>query len=122
VPFPEGARAGDGAPLASSMALKNRPGSEKDTMGQQEAQFRRGAPGKRFIGDTAAQSRGAKRAERDKVERMAEIDAAERRADELGVPVSAILAELVQDVVKLTRTLVTAPFRIAQAVRRARAT
>ena len=74
---------------------KNRPGSAKRAIGQQEAAFRRGAPGRQFIGDSgAAQSDAAKRAERRKVERMAEVDAATRTAEELGTPVSAILAEL----------------------------
>jgi multidrug resistance efflux pump len=103
------------------MASRNRPGSEKDMLSQQEADVRRGAPGgKRFVGDNAAQSQRARRAQREKVERMAEIDSAERTVQELGTPVSAILAELVQDSLRLARTLVYAPFRIAQAMRRPR--
>ncbi len=87
----------------------------------QVADLRRGAPGgKRFVGETAAQSQQARRNQREKVERMAEISAAERRATEIEVPVSAILAELVQDALRLARTLVLAPFRIAQAIRRPR--
>jgi hypothetical protein len=98
---------------------KNRPGSAKRAMGQQEAAFRRGAPGRQFIGDSAAvQSVTARRAERRKVERMAEIDAATRKAEELGTPVSAIVAELIQDATRLARTLALAPFRIAQAFMR----
>ncbi|WP_242340430.1 translation initiation factor IF-2 [Anaeromyxobacter sp. SG66] len=101
---------------------KNRPGSAKSAMGQQEAAFRRAAPGKQFIGgDSARQSKAARQAERRKVERMAEVDSATRTAEELGTPISAILAELVQDTTRLARTLVLAPFRIAQAfVRRPR--
>lgn len=87
-------------------------------MGQQEAQSRRGAPGKRFIGETAAQSELARRSERKKVARMAEVADAEQRAEEIGEPVSAILAELVEDALRLVRTLVAAPFRIANALRR----
>ena len=103
------------------MAVKHRPGSAKDVMAQQVVDLRRGAPGgKRFVGDTAAQSQRARRAQREKVERMAEIDTAERRAEELGVPISAIFAELVQDTLRLARTLVLAPLRIAQALRRPR--
>ncbi|BDG06612.1 translation initiation factor IF-2 [Anaeromyxobacter oryzae] len=103
------------------MAVKNRPGSAKDSLARQEADLRRGAPGgKRFIGGTAAQSQRARRAQRETVERMAEIDSAEHRAREIGVPVSAILAELVQDSLRLARTLLYAPFRIAQALRRPR--
>lgn len=102
---------------------KNRPRSAKSAMGQQEAATRRGAPGRQFIGDSAArQSMDARQAQRRKVERMAEIDAATRNAEEIGTPVSAILAELVQDAAKLARSLVLAPFRIVQAfVRRPRA-
>lgn len=100
------------------MASKNRPSSAKNAMGQQEAQVRRGAPGKRFIGETAAQSGQARQAQRDRVERMAEIDDAERRAEAIGEPLAAILAELVEDTVRLARTLLAAPFRIAQALRR----
>ncbi len=96
---------------------KNRPGSAKSAMGQQEAAFRRDAPGaKRFIGGAAEQSRAARQAERQKVERMAEVDHANHVAEELGTPVSAIIAELVQDSVKLARTFAIAPFRIAQAL------
>lgn len=98
---------------------KNRPNSAKSAMGQQEAAFRRGAPGKQFIGGSAAQqSKAARQAQRRKVERMAEIDAATRTAEKLGTPVSAILAELVQDTARLARTLTLAPFRIAQALMR----
>jgi hypothetical protein len=95
---------------------KNRPGSAKSAMGRQEAADRRGAPGKRFIGEGAEQSRGARLAERQKVERMAEVDSAKRVAEELGMPVSAILAELVQDSLRLARTLSLTPLRLAQAL------
>jgi hypothetical protein len=104
------------------MAVKNRPGAAKRAMGQQEARFKRSAPGKRFIGEAAEQSERARSEVRKKVERMAEIDAATHRAEEIGVPVSAILAELVQDTVRLARTLGAAPFRIAHALRRPRTT
>lgn len=84
-------------------------------MGKQQAGDRRGAPGKRFIGDTAEQSRGARDAERKKVGRMAEVDSARRVAEELGMPISAVLAELVQDTLRLARTLSLTPLRLAQA-------
>jgi hypothetical protein len=102
------------------MAVKNRPGAARAALGQQEARTRRGAPGRRFVGEGAEQSAKARRDERERVGRMAEIDAAQRRADELGTPVSAILAELVQDSVDLGRSLVSAPFRIVAALRRPR--
>jgi hypothetical protein len=96
---------------------RNRPGSAKNEIRQQEAAFRRGAPGaKQFIGGTADQSRAARQAERRKVERMAEIDHADRVAKEVGTPVSAILAELVQDSLRLAWTAARAPFRIARAL------
>jgi hypothetical protein len=102
--------------------VKNGPGSAKRAMGKQEASERRGAPGKRFIGDTAEQSRRARVAQRRTVERMAEVDSARKVAEEIGIPVSAILAELVQDTARLARTLSLAPFRLAQAfLRRPRA-
>jgi hypothetical protein len=95
---------------------KNRRGSAKQAYGQQDAAFRRGAPGKKFIGEGAEQSYAAKQAERHKVARMAEVDSANRTAERIGVPVSAIVAELVQDTVKLAGTLVRAPYRIAAAL------
>jgi hypothetical protein len=103
------------------MASRNRPGSAKDTLGQQGAELRRGAPGgKRFVGDRAAQSGAARRAEQEKAERLAEIDAAQRRADRLGMPVEAVLAGLIEDFARLMRSLALAPLRIAQAVRSGR--
>jgi hypothetical protein len=104
------------------MASKHGPGSAKDTLGQQGAALRRAAAGKRFVGDRAAQAGAARRGERDRVERLAEIDAAHRRADRLGVPVEAVLAELVEDFFRLARSLALAPLRIAQAIRSSRRT
>jgi hypothetical protein len=101
---------------------KNRPDSAKNAVAQQQAAFRRGAPGRQFIGDGAAkQSMAARQAQRRKVERMAEIDSATRTADRLEMPVTAVLAELVQDSAKLAGTILLAPLRIVQAfVRRPR--
>jgi hypothetical protein len=96
------------------MAAKIRPESARETVARQRAQTRRGAPGKRFIGERARQSEAARRAELEQVERMAERDAAQRRAR---TPVTAILVELVADALKLARSLVSAPFRIFQALR-----
>jgi hypothetical protein len=97
------------------------PGQDKAVLGQQAAGTRRGAPGKRFIGETAEQSNAARSATRKRVERMAEIQAAERRAKELGEPISAILAELIANALTLGRAVATAPFRIAVALRHRRA-
>ncbi len=99
------------------MAAKNRPESAREAVARQQAQTRRGAPGKRFIGERAGQSEAARLAERKKVGRMAERDSALRRAEEIGTPVAAILAELVENTVRLARSLVAAPFRIIQALR-----
>lgn len=99
------------------MAVKNGPEAAREAVARQQAQTRRGAPGKRFIGDRAGQSEAARLAQRKKVERMAERDSAVRRAEAIGTPVMVILAELVQDAVRLTRSLVAAPFRIIQALR-----
>jgi hypothetical protein len=99
------------------MASKRRGRSAKQTLSRQRAETRRRAPGKKFIGETQAQSAAAREAERRKVERMAEVDAALRRADEIGVPIVAVAAELVQDAVRIATTLASAPFRLALALR-----
>jgi hypothetical protein len=98
------------------MAVKNRPDA-RQSLARQQSQTRRGAPGKSFIGEKAAQSEAARLAERHKVGRMAERDSALRRADEIGTPLAALLAELVENSVRLLRSLVAAPIRIAQALR-----
>jgi hypothetical protein len=98
------------------MAVKNRPAAARETVSRQQAELRRGAPGKRFVGERAGQSEAARLAVRKKVERMAERDAALRRARALGEPIAAIVAELVEDAVRLVRSLATAPFRIARAL------
>ncbi len=98
-----------------------RPGAERDALGQQAAGLRRGAPGKRFVGERAAQSRQAKRQEVERVVRMAEEDAAERHREELSEEsVASVLAELVVDSFRLARTFALAPFRIMAALRRLR--
>lgn len=86
-------------------------------MGQESARLRRGAPGKRFIGDRAGQSRAAKRQELERVVRMAE----DHRREELRqVSVTGILVELFVDSLRLANSLIQAPFRILEAVRRGR--
>lgn len=107
------------------MAGKIRPGAAKQALAQQEAQVRRSAPGKRFVGEAAAQSRQAREAERERVERMAAEDAVEqaaareeaRREEILAEPLSDILSDLVRDTWQLARTLASAPFRILRAIR-----
>ena len=99
------------------MATRKRPRAAKDTVGQEAARLRRGAPGKRFIGERAGQSREAKRQEIDRVVRMAE----EHRREELGqASVTGILVELFVDSLRLASSLILAPYRILEAVRRGR--
>ena len=94
------------------MTVKKRPDSAKQELRRQEAQTRRSAPGKRFIGGTAAQSAKARRAEIRTVERMAKADAAARRVEE---PMVFVLVALVEDALQLARSLALAPFQIARA-------
>ncbi|HEY6004041.1 MAG TPA: translation initiation factor IF-2 [Anaeromyxobacter sp.] len=98
------------------MAVKNRPASAREALSRQQADFRRGAPGKRFVGERAGQGEAARLAERTKVAQMAERDEALRRARKLSEPIAAIVAELVEDSFRLVRSLATAPFRIARAL------
>jgi hypothetical protein len=98
------------------MATRNRPRAAKDTLGQEAARLRRGAPGKQFIGERASQSRTARRQELDRVVQMAE----EHHREELReASVTDILVELFVDSLRLASSLITAPFRILEAVRRA---
>ncbi len=87
-------------------------------MARGRAQRRRRSYSKRYVGATAAQSVRAREVERERVQRMAEIDAAEKRAVEIGTPLSAAIAALLEDALRLARTLVLAPFRLAIALRR----
>jgi hypothetical protein len=101
------------------MATRNRPGAAKDTLGREPASLRRGAPGgKRFIGERAGQAREAKRQQLERVVRMAEEHRCEERE---AASVTAILVELFVDTLRLASSLVTAPFRILEAVRKGRA-
>jgi hypothetical protein len=113
----------------------------KAALGQQRAELRRGARGKAFVGDDSGSS-AARATERAKVHRMQELqrghetperqrqldqsrqesDRAEswRRghgSDRMQEPVVAILADLVADSMRLARTLLTLPFRLAAALR-----
>jgi hypothetical protein len=91
-----------------------------DALAWQRAEGRRGAPGKAFVGDTAAQSLADRRAQLERVGEMAARDAAEKRAEALGVPLTTLLLDLAGDTLQLARTLASAPFRIAGAVLRPR--
>ncbi len=84
-------------------------------MGQEAARLRRGAPGKRYVGERAGQARQARRQELERVVRMAE----EHHHEELReASVTGILVELVVDSLRLASSLITAPFRILEAARR----
>jgi hypothetical protein len=102
------------------MAVKNRPGAAREALGRQAARDRRNAPGKRFVGDRHAQQAADRAREVGEARRLAEIHEAERRAAAHPEPAVAVLAELVQDAVRLGRTLLSAPLRIALAWRAGR--
>jgi hypothetical protein len=116
----------------------------KAALAQQRAELKRGARGKAFVGDDSGSSAG-RAAERAKVHRMqeqhereeverrqAEVERrqAEQRAREewarvelereheerMNEPVSAIVADLVSDSLRLARTLLSFPFRMAVAL------
>jgi hypothetical protein len=95
------------------MATMRRANS-KTAIGQQRANLRQSARHKQFVGAGAAEGR---RAELAKVRRMQEVQQARAEADHLRKPVSALVADLVGDGVRLARTLVAFPFRMAAALR-----
>jgi hypothetical protein len=103
------------------MANKMRPGSQRDLVGQEAASLRRGAPGKRFIGERAAQAREAKQEELAKVTQLADQAAEARRREELeNESVIGIVAGLAVESFRLARAFALAPFRILDAIRRSR--
>lgn len=87
-------------------------------MGQERARLRRGAPGKRFVGERATQSRQARRQELERVVRMADDH---RREERERLSVTGILVELFVDSLRLASSLIQAPYRILEAMRRGRA-
>lgn len=105
------------------MANKMRPGSQRDVMGQEAANLRRGAPGKRFIGERAAQSRRARSDELARVTQMAEhateVKEARQREERASESVVEILMGLAVESYRLAKSFAFAPFRIMDAVRRA---
>jgi hypothetical protein len=88
----------------------------KATLGQQRAALRRGARGKVHIGDDDG-SAAAKATVRAKVRQMQASHAARMAAERLQEPLSTILADLVTDTLRLARTLMSVPFRMAAALR-----
>ena len=99
--------------------IKKRRGSAKATLGQQQAELKRSAKGKRFIGqDTGADE--ARSAERAKVIQMqAAARAAAERAREAeeqrnGSRLRAA-ARLVRDTTRLAGTVAVLPLRVARA-------
>jgi len=88
----------------------------KAALAQQRAETRRGAHGKAHIGDHTG-SAAARAAERAKVRRLQEVQHARQEVERLRVPVSALLIDIVADAVRLARTVVTLPLRLAMALR-----
>lgn len=106
------------------MANKMRPGSQGNVLGQEAANLRRGAPGKRFIGERAAQAREAKQEELAKVTQLAgeaaQAAEARRREERAEESVVGILVGLAVESYRLAKAFALAPFRIVDAVRRTR--
>ncbi|HET7754421.1 MAG TPA: translation initiation factor IF-2 [Anaeromyxobacteraceae bacterium] len=101
--------------------IKKRRGSAKGAIGQQRAETKRNAPGKRFIGEDAGAAE-AKQAERAKVIQMqaaARAAAARAREEEdLRQERSSklrIAGRLVRDTTRLAGTVARLPLRIASA-------
>lgn len=109
-----------------------RRGESKAALGQQRAELRRRARGKVHIGDDTGAGAG-RAAELAKVHRMQELLHEEERASELPdlgarqeeqqraeqaeEPLLAIALDIVADGLKIARTLVALPFRLALALR-----
>jgi hypothetical protein len=104
--------------------VKNRRGAAKATIGQQTAELKRTAPGKRFVGEGGAAE--ARAAERAKVLRMqiaareAEQRAARERAatqareERLHAPLWEAFGGLVLDSARLATTIAALPMRFAR--------
>ena len=90
----------------------------KTAMGQQRAGIRQGARHQQFVGSGPS----GREAEVAKVRRMQEIQHAREERAHVEQPVSALVADLVGDAMRLARTLIAFPFRMAVALRGHRAT
>ena len=88
----------------------------KAALGQQRAELKRSTHGKLHIGDDTGSAAG-KAAERAKVRAMQELYAAREAAERRREPLTAIVVDLVTDTLKLARTLLSVPFRLASALR-----
>ena len=88
----------------------------KAALGQQRAELKRSAHGKLHIGDDTGSAAG-KAAERAKVRLMQEVHAAREAAERRREPLAAIVSDLVTDTLKLARTILSIPFRMASALR-----
>jgi hypothetical protein len=89
----------------------------KTALGQQRAGIRQGARHQQFVGSGPS----GREAELAKVRRMQEIQHARAEKEQLEQPVSALVADLVGDTMRLARTLIAFPFRMAAALRGHRA-
>jgi hypothetical protein len=94
-----------------------RRAESKTVMGQQRASFRQGARHKQFIGANIGATSG-RQAELAKVRELQEIQRAHATEPK---PISELVADLVGDSIRLARTLVAFPFRLAMALRGRRA-
>jgi hypothetical protein len=90
-----------------------RNGDSKAAMGQQRANLRLVGRRRQFVGAGAREGRLAEVA---KVRRMQEAQRARAEAEDLR-PMSTLVADLIGDGVRLARTLVAFPFRMAVALR-----
>ena len=88
----------------------------KAALGLQRAELRRSARGKVHIGDDTGSAAG-RAAERDRVHRLQELQRAQEKSARRAEPMGAIVADLITDTLKLARTLVSVPFRMASALR-----
>jgi hypothetical protein len=121
---------------------KMRRVDSKAALARQRAEVRRGARGKMHVGDDTG-SAAARAAEREKVHRMQALQReheqqdspreaenrrqalalsehrryGDRHRERLGEPILALFGELLADSLRLARTFVLLPFRLASALR-----
>ena len=85
-------------------------GGAKEALSQQRAAIRRGARGKVHVGDDTGAAAGRAR---ERVEEQARLDEQQHARD---VSRLALTLDLASDVLRIVRTLVALPFRIAYAL------
>jgi len=95
---------------------RTRIGDPKTALGRQRAELRQGSRHKQFVGDDSGGGAG-RAAELARVRRVREEAEARERERLAHEPISAILVDLVADSLRLARTLIAFPFRMAAALR-----